>query len=129
MKKNAYIFLLVTGLWILSAPLPAAEKPLVNRDNAGIAIKGTDPVAYFLQGEPVKGEADLAFQWLEATWLFSSQENLDLFTENPEKYAPQYGGYCAYAMASGNFVDIIPEAWKIFDGKLYLNFSLKVQRK
>ena len=61
------------------------------------AIKGYDTVAYFTEGKPIKGKEQFSIEYMKATWLFSSQQNLDLFTGNPQKYAPQYGGYCAYA--------------------------------
>jgi len=64
-----------------------------------------------------------------ATWLFSNVENRDLFAANPEQYAAQYGGYCAYAVSEGHTASIDPEAWKIVDGKLYLNYSKGVQKK
>ncbi len=93
----------------------------------GIAIHGTDPVAYFSQSKPVPGSSEYKYQWKGATWYFSSAENRELFAQNPEKYTPQYGGYCAYAMTKGEFASTDPKAWSIVDGKLYLNYSKKVQ--
>ena len=90
-------------------------------DDNNIAIRGTDPVAYFTQGGPVAGSADFTHTWNNATWQFSSAENRDLFASNPEQYAPQYGGFCAWAMSQGYTASIDPSAWKIVDGKLYLN--------
>lgn len=95
----------------------------------GTAIKGTDPVAYFTEGKPVEGDSDYEHEWNGATWRFASAENRALFVANPEKYAPQYGGYCAWAVASGYTASTDPEAWKIVDGKLYLNYSKSVQSK
>jgi len=91
----------------------------------GIAIRGYDTVAYFTQGKPVAGRDEFSTQWSGATWKFSSQEHLDLFIEAPEKYAPQYGGYCAYGVATESLVKIEPELWHIIDGKLYLNYNRK----
>ena len=91
----------------------------VNNNNA-TAIKGYDPVAYFKQSAAVKGSPQFTTQWMGATWQFSSAENRDLFAANPEQYAPQYGGYCAYAVSEGHTASIDPEAWKIVDGKLYV---------
>ncbi len=91
------------------------------------AIKGYDAVAYHTQSKPVEGSKEFTVEWNDATWRFSSAENRDLFKADPTKYAPQYGGWCAYAMAQGKKVNIDPEAWKIVDGKLYLNYSKKVQ--
>ena len=96
-------------------------------DDAG-AIRGYDPVAYHLENRPVKGKTDYTYVYNNATWLFSSQENLDLFRGNPARYAPEYGGYCAYGMSKGFVVSTDPDAWTIEDGKLYLNHSLGVRR-
>ncbi len=98
-------------------------------DNRGVAIRGTDPVAYFNQGGPVRGKSELAYRWNGATWHFSSAENRDLFAANPERYAPQYGGFCAWAVSQGYTAPIDPSAWKIVDGKLYLNFNQQIQRR
>jgi YHS domain-containing protein len=92
------------------------------------AIYGYDTVAYFTQNMPVEGEDDITSEWRGAVWHFSSQEHKQLFDENPEKYAPQYGGYCAYAMSKGRFVGIDEEAFYIRDEKLYLNYSQGVQK-
>lgn len=92
------------------------------------AIKGYDPVAYFTTAKPLKGNKQFKFTWQGADWYFASQENLTAFKNNPEKYAPQFGGYCAYGVAQGYKVKIEPEAWAIVDGKLYLNYDLDVQK-
>ncbi|MEM1255202.1 MAG: YHS domain-containing (seleno)protein [Cyanobacteria bacterium P01_H01_bin.21] len=98
-------------------------------DGAGLAIRGTDPVAYFTEGGPVAGSSEFTYTWNNATWQFASAENRDLFAANPEQYAPQYGGYCAWAVSQGYTAAIDPNAWKIVDGKLYLNFNKGVQRR
>ncbi|MCC5810282.1 MAG: hypothetical protein JJU06_07905 [Ectothiorhodospiraceae bacterium] len=95
----------------------------------GFAIGGTDPVAYFTAGRPMQGSPDYAVEWQDATWLFASAEHRDLFREAPEAYAPQYGGWCAWAVAQGYTAPTTPEAWKIVDGRLYLNYSQGVQRR
>jgi len=94
----------------------------------GIAIRGYDTVAYFTDGKPRKGSDDFTTDWMGATWKFASQEHLDLFAAEPEKYAPQYGGYCAYGVAVDDLVRIEPDQWSIVDEKLYLNYDKKVQR-
>ena len=96
-----------------------------NKDGA---IQGYDPVAYFEQGKPVKGKQSFKFKWMGADWFFASIKNQELFESSPEKYAPQYRGYCAYGVAKGGLFKIDPEAWKIVEGKLYLNYSPKIQR-
>lgn len=95
----------------------------------GIAIRGYDTVAYFTEGKPVEGKDAFSTEWEGATWKFASQNHLDLFTGDPEKYAPQYGGYCAYGVAVGNLVKIEPDLWSIVDDKLYLNFNDKFNNK
>lgn len=87
-----------------------------------IAIQGYDPVAYFQAGEAKKG-SEYAFRWHNLTWYFISEENRDLFQANPERFAPQYDGYCAWAMTESRKAEIDPKVWKIVDGKLYLNCS------
>jgi len=93
------------------------------------AIRGYDPVAYFKLNKPVKGKANLSYEWQGATWHFSNQANLDAFKADPEKYAPQYGGYCAYGVAQGYTPETDPYAYKVVDGKLYLNLSKVVLKR
>jgi YHS domain-containing protein len=93
------------------------------------AINGYDPVAYFTEGKPVKGSDEFTYKWKDATWYFSSKQNLDSFENDPEKFAPQYGGYCAYGCSNGRKVPTDPNAWTIVDGKLYLNKSLEIKEK
>lgn len=88
-----------------------------------VAIQGYDPVAYFRAGEPKKGNESYTFRWHNLTWHFVGEENRDLFQANPEKFAPQYDGYCAWAMTEARKAETDPEVWKIVDGKLYLNCS------
>lgn len=106
----------------------ASTKP-VNTTWTGVAIDGYDPVAYFASGGPAKGEKANSFEWNGATWRFASAENLAKFKADPEAYAPQFGGYCAWAVSQGYTAGIDPKAWRIVDGKLYLNYSLDVQKK
>ena len=93
------------------------------------AIKGYDPVAYFTDGKPVKGQKAITFQYQGATWHFATQAHRDVFAQSPEKYAPVYGGWCAYGWAQGYPAKIEPEAWSIVDGKLYLNYDQSIQKK
>jgi|ERR1041385_1802587 YHS domain-containing protein len=94
-----------------------------------LAIDGYDPVAYFTDGKPVEGKKQFEYRWMNANWRFASAEHRDLFAKNPDKYSPQFGGYCAYGISQGHAVSIDPEAWRIVDGKLYLNYSKDVQKK
>lgn len=95
----------------------------------GVAVGGYDPVAYFTQGKPMKGSADHSLMHEGAEWRFSSADNKALFAANPAKYAPKYGGYCAYAVSQGYTAKGEPEVWKIVDDRLYLNFNNGVQRR
>ena len=95
--------------------------------DGGLAIRGADPVAYFTQGAPIAGSPAHQLMWRGATWQFASAENMSRFEMDPEAYAPQYGGYCAYAMSKGAIATSVPEAWTIHDGQLYLNYSVNVR--
>ena len=93
------------------------------------AIKGYDTVAFFTENKPVKGNSKYEHTWKDTTWRFSSQKNLDLFKTNPEKYAPQYGGWCAYAVSQNTTASIEPEYFTIVNGKLYLNYDSNINTK
>ncbi len=100
----------------------------VNKSSAGLALRGYDAVAYFREGAAAEGRAEFAHEWNGARWLFKSAENRDAFAREPGVFAPQYGGYCSYAVAHGYTADADPEAWKVVDGKLYLNYNGDVRR-
>jgi YHS domain-containing protein len=123
---SAFLFLL---LQLVSATPSVALDPVNQTTFGGVAIDGWDPVAYFIDGKPVEGSKAYSFDWNGATWRFASAAHRDLFAQAPEKYAPQYGGYCAWAVSQGYTAEIDPEAWKIEDGRLFLNYSLEVQKK
>jgi YHS domain-containing protein len=117
---------LMLSMLLMYGSLSVSAQAVFSTD-AG-AIKGYDPVAYFLDGKPIKGGKAYSFAYNGATWHFSSEKHLRLFREDPAKYVPQYGGYCAYGVASGYKVKIEPEAWVIIDNKLYLNYDLGTQK-
>ena len=102
-----------------------AIDPVFNID--GKAIRGSDPVAYFTEEKPVKGSPGHTYACQGATWQFASVENRQKFIGDPAKYAPAYGGYCAWAAAQNKTAPGKAEYWAIVDDKLYLNFSKKVQ--
>jgi YHS domain-containing protein len=121
---------LLLGLMLVLAPLPVSGEGVVNASSwTGTAIEGYEPVAYFEEGKPVEGDSDHTHEWMGATWYLASAANRDLFAADPEKYAPQYGGYCAWAVANGYTAKIDPQAWAVVDDKLYLNYSLDVQKQ
>ncbi len=95
----------------------------------GAAIRGADPVAYFTLGVGLIGDSDISADWNGATWHFVTEDHRAAFVADPEAYAPQYGGYCAFAMSRGYIAPTVPEAWTIHEGKLYLNFSLDVRSR
>jgi YHS domain-containing protein len=92
------------------------------------AINGYDAVAYFAESKPVEGKKENSFVWKGETWYFSSSKNRETFKSNPEKYAPQFGGFCAYGVADGHKAKTDPQAWTVVDDKLYLNYNKDVQQ-
>ena len=122
---------IVALLYIAALAVPEAHalSPINSTLFGSKAIKGYDVVAYFTEGKAVKGTKQFTYEWKGATWFFASAENLAAFMDKPEQYAPQYGGYCAWAVSQGDTADIDPEAWKIVDGKLYLNYDADIQTK
>lgn len=99
----------------------AQARPLVSGADKGAAIGGYDPVAYFTTDKPARGDPAITHEWNGATWQFASEANRALFVADPEKYAPQYGGYCAYAASLNRVAEGDAKRWQIVDGKLYLN--------
>jgi hypothetical protein len=101
------------------APQPQIFTGLVK----GVAVGGYDPVAYFTEGKAVAGKPEISIEHEGAAWRFASAANRDAFTADPARYAPQYGGYCAYAVAKGYTAKGDPNAWSVVGGKLYLNYN------
>lgn len=129
--------LLITAIMSASAivggffvtPLAAAQSdPIYTSWNSNKAVVGYDVTSFF-DGRPVKGEKTLAYEYKGAEWFFSSQENLDKFKDDPDAYVPQYGGYCAWALANNKLAKGSPKHWNVKDGKLYLNFNSRVKQK
>ncbi len=126
-------FLLLTTLIGIAFALAACSKSEsalgTNTDANGLALRGFDAVAYFAVDNAVKGNPKYEYVWNGAKWIFSSEENMKQFQANPEAYAPQFGGYCSFAVSEGYTADGDPEAWKVVDGKLYLNYNKQVREK
>ncbi len=114
---------------LASANAQAAEPPIYTGWFNKVAVSGHDPVAYFTQGKPVKGDPQFTTVYQGVSWHFSSAQNRDLFVADPARYAPQFGGYCAWAVAEGKTASADPKYWRIVDGKLYLNYDADVQKK
>jgi len=125
--------LLLSAAALALLPAAAALLPRAGAEtlftHEGVAIRGTDPVAYFTEGRPTPGSPDFAAEWGGATWHFASGVNRSRFLADPEAYAPQYGGFCAWAVSQGYTAPIDPEAWRIVDGRLYLNYDRSIQRR
>ena len=124
---------LILALALATAALPgaamAAKPPVYTAPFSQVAAGGYDVVAYFTAGRPVKGDPKFATEWKGASWQFSSAANLAKFKASPTAYAPQYGGYCAWAVANGYTAKGDPLQWRIVGGKLYLNYNADIQSK
>jgi YHS domain-containing protein len=107
----------------------AKDAPVFTGTFSNVAVGGYDAVAYFVDGKPVKGDKAFSLEHAGAQWRFASAQNRDRFAAAPARYAPQYGGYCAWAVSQGYTASGDPQYWKIVDDKLYLNYDASVQRK
>ncbi|WP_428408227.1 YHS domain-containing (seleno)protein [Hyphococcus sp.] len=118
--------------FLVAAIAPAAafaEDPVYTGRFSNLAVDGYDPVAYFTEGEPVKGDKNFAADYNGAQWRFASADNLAAFKADPEKYAPQYGGYCAWAISQNYTARGNPMNWTIVEDKLYLNYNNEIQKR
>lgn len=125
--SNARIIVPALFALLLTLPARAAEKTYVNTDKTGLALKGHDPVEYFVNNRPAKGDPARTLGYQGATYRFASEENKRLFEENPAKYVPQFGGFCAYAVSRGYTASIDPAAFQVVDGRLLLQYSKSVR--
>jgi YHS domain-containing protein len=132
--RAAIIIVVLFAVAFLSAvavalrPAMAAEPPVYTGLVKGVAVGGYDPVAYFTDGKPVQGKSDITLEHQGATWRFANAANREAFKAAPDRYAPQYGGYCAWAVSQGYTAKGDPNAWAVQEGKLYLNYNKSVQR-
>ncbi len=117
------------GAYFWTARESLASGPVFTGNTPGIAINGYDTVAYITEGKPVEGSSDHSHKWKDVEWRFASAENKALFVANPQKYAPQYGGFCAYAVANGSTAKTEPDAFTVVDKKLYLNYDKNIQSR
>ena len=120
------VLLLLTGFAVYASGKYDSQ---IYTKNSNIALSGYDTVSFFTGSEPVVGNQVWKTEYKDAVWLFSSESNLNLFIEDPDKYAPAYGGYCAWAMSYGKLAPGKPKYWDIIDGRLYLNYSSSTRRK
>ncbi|OEE13217.1 YHS domain-containing (seleno)protein [Vibrio cyclitrophicus] len=124
MRKLLTMVLLLVSLYVFAAD------EIYTGFFSSKALDGYDTVAYFTSGKPVEGSQKFSTEYKGADWYFSSEKNLTLFVNNPEKYAPQYGGYCAWAVsAKSDFAPGDPHQWTIVDNKLYLNYDQEIKQR
>jgi YHS domain-containing protein len=119
-----------SGLFAASVAMAGTETNVssgLTAKGPGLAVHGYDVVAYFTEARPTRGRAKYSTVYKDATYRFASEEHLDAFEDDPERYLPQYGGYCAYGVAVGAKFDGDPQLWRIVDGKLYLNLNEDIQ--
>lgn len=128
-RRNSRAAVLVAWLGILFAGAASALEPVNKTFFGGLAAEGFDVVAFFTEGRAVEGSKELATTWNGAVWRFATAGHRDLFVADPAKYAPQFGGYCAWAVSQGYTANGDPRFWRIVGGKLYLNYNAEVQRK
>lgn len=126
-RRQVLTAVLATPTALALTPAFAAEPPVYQ--SAGIAINGYDPVAYFTESQPVEGSADFTSEYDGATFRFATAGNKAMFDGDPAKYAPQYGGYCAFAVSRGYTASTSPNAWSIHNDKLYLNFNKAIRAR
>lgn len=130
LRAATHLFAAVAAMIGLQAsPAFAKDAPVYTGTFSNTAVGGYDSVAYFTEHKPVKGDKRFVHSWQGAEWRFVSAENRDRFAAMPERFAPQFGGYCAWAVAQGYTASGDPQFWKIVDDKLYLNYDADVQRK
>ena len=123
-RRAEKVFLM--GAMVIIAALASGFKPISVTVEDNLALRGYDTVAYFTVGKGVAGSPIYSVEWGGAVWRFSSRTNMRLFRENPEKYTPQFGGYCAIAITDNKVLSCDPEAFLIVDGKLYIMLNQKL---
>lgn len=118
---------LFISLVLITISVTAFSQEGVFSNTDGVAIKGYDPVAYFTSGKAMQGKDQFSYEWSGTKWKFDSQANLDMFKADPKRYAPQFGGFCAYGCSENHKSPTDPNAFTIVNNKLYLNYNLKVK--
>ena len=133
-QSRTLLQILGAALFVVFFAQPAAgghgeEKSTMKVGQGGMAIKGYDTVAYFTEGKAIVGSTDFQHTWREAEWNFTSAKHRAMFVASPEKYAPQFGAFCALGVSMSAAVEADPEAWTIVDDKLYMNYNLEFREK
>ena len=128
-RKLIVALTMVTGLFAAGAAVADTNVSTgLTGKGTALAVHGYDVVAYFTQGQPIRGRAKYSVVYKDATYRFANKEHFEAFDDDPQKYVPQYGGYCAYGVSVGAKFDGDPHLWKVVDGKLYLNLNEGVQK-
>ncbi len=127
MRRVALIFAIIICAGAFAGAQDGGPVKPVNTDQTGLALHGYDAVAYITDRRAVQGSPAFEYAWSGATWRFATAANRDRFAENPAAFAPQFGGYCAWAVSRNYTADVDPEAFEVVSGKLYLNYSKLVQ--
>ncbi len=127
LDRRTLLGLFATTPALLFAARPALAREPETFQTNGVAINGIDPVGYFTDAAPVPGSADHAFDYRGASWHFATAANRDAFAADPVKYGARFGGYCAYAASKGYLAPTIPEAWTVYEDRLYLNANLRAR--
>jgi YHS domain-containing protein len=119
---------LLAFLTLFFSAFSFADDPINSSTFGSVAIDGYDTVAYWTENKAVEGEKKFTYKFKDAKWRFATKENMELFKADPEKYMPQYGGYCAWAMSGDKLASVDGEAWTMYEGKLYLNYNKRVMK-
>lgn len=127
LRIAALLLVLAAGLSAAETKAPADFKILVNVDKTGVGLQGYDPVAFFTENKPVKGHAGIVSRYNGVIYQFATVEDKKLFDENPAKYEPQFGGYCAYGVSRGKAVEIEVDAFQIVDGRLLMQYDKDIR--
>ncbi|WP_423909183.1 YHS domain-containing (seleno)protein [Candidatus Spongiihabitans sp.] len=127
LRNLTYLFMLAA--MTLPGPAWSGEDPIYTTYFSSVAAGGYDVTSYFSEAQPIKGEKAFKMEYMDADWYFANQENLDKFIQNPQRYAPQYGGYCAWAVSQGSTASGDPLLWTIHEDKLYLNYNHEINHR
>lgn len=129
MLKHVFAAAFVAAAGLAAAPAFADKPPVYTDVFSDVAVGGYDAVAYFTDHQPVAGSDKFTTKYMGAKYKFATQEHLDAFVKQPALYAPQFGGYCAWAVSQDHTAKGDPKVWRVVNGKLYLNYNTDVQKK
>lgn len=128
MKRALIIAAILTAGLTSPTAVYADSAPIYTPWSSNVAVGGYDVVSFY-SGKPRKGTTKFFYEHEGARWLFVSERSRDTFIGNPERYAPAYGGYCAWALAKGKLAKGSPKHWSLVDGQLFLNFNGRIKKR